>query len=124
VLGVLWTLPGEDAEQVLSYVVVAAPYRGDMWVVHKRAIQRLGSLSGRHAVNALSAVLQRRQFWSPFRMAALHRLAVDALGQIGTPDAVAVIEAVASYGPRWARAAARATLGAAMGAATREGRQG
>jgi len=123
VLGVLWTLPDEDAEQVLSYVVLAAPYRGAMWAVHKRAIQRLGSLSGRHAVKALSAVLQRRQFWSPFRMAALRRLAVDALGQIGTPDAVAAIEAVASGGPRWARAAARATLGAAMGAATREGPQ-
>jgi HEAT repeat protein len=119
ILGVLWTLPDEDAEQVLSYVVLAAPYRGMMWVVHKRAIQRLGSLGGRHGVNALSAVLQRREFWSPFRMAALHRLAVDALGQIGTPDAVATIETVASCGPWWARAAARATLGAA----TREGPQ-
>ena len=123
ILGVLWTLPDEDAEQVLSYVVLAAPYRGVMWVVHKRAIQRLGALGGRHAVDALAAVLQRRQFWSPFRMASLHKLAVDALGQIGTPDAMAVIETVASHGPRWARAAARARAGRAMVTATREGPQ-
>jgi hypothetical protein len=95
-----------------------------MWPIHERAIERLGSLGGRYSVNALSAVLQRRHFWSPFRMANLHRLAVDALGQIGTPDAVAVIETVAAFGPRWARSAARTRLGAAMGRTTRERRRG
>jgi len=124
ILGVLWTLPDEDAEQLLSHLVLAAPSRGAMWPIHERAIERLGSLGGRYSVNALSAVLQRRQFWSPFRMARLHRRAVDALGQIGTPDAVAVIETVASHGPRRARAAARARLGAAIARTTREGRQG
>lgn len=124
ILGVLWTLPVEDAERVLSYLVLTAPYRGAMWAIHERAVESLGSVGGRYAVNALSAVLQRRQFWSPFRMAALHRLAVDALGRIGTPDAVAVLKTVASWGPRRVRAAARARLGAAMGTAAREGPQG
>lgn len=124
ILGVVWTLPDEDAEQLISYLVLTTPYRGAMWAIHERAVERLGSLRGRHSVNALSAVLQRRHVWSPFRMAALHRLAVDALGRIGTPDAVAVLESVASWGPRRVRAAARAHLGAAIGTALGEGRQG
>jgi hypothetical protein len=109
---VLATLPDEDAELVLSHFVLTAPYRGEMWGIHERAIGRLGALGGRHAANALSAVLQRRRFWTPFRMAALHRLAIDALGQMGSPDALAIIATVASYGPRSARAAARARMGA------------
>jgi HEAT repeat protein len=124
ILGVLWTLPQEDAEQVLSHIVLTAPYRGAMWAIHERAIKRLGSLGGQYSVNALSAVLQRRQFWSPFRTAVLHRLAIEALGRMGTPDAMAVIENVAASGPRRARAAARARLGGAMGTTTREGPMG
>jgi len=124
ILGVIWTLPDEDAEQLLSHLVLTAPCRGAMWAIHERALERLGSLGGRSSVNALSTVLERRRFWSPFRMAALHRMAVDALGQIGTPDAVAVIETTAIHGPRWARTAAQARLGAAMGKTTREGQLG
>jgi len=124
ILGVLWALPEEDAEHVLSHIVLTAPYRGAMWAVHERAIRRLGSLAGRHSLNALSAVLQRRQFWSPFRMAVLHRLAIEALGQIGTPDAMAVIEGIAASGPRRVRTAARAQMGRAMSTTTREGPTG
>jgi HEAT repeat protein len=123
ILGVIWTLPDEDAEQVLAHVVLEARRRGAMWAIHERAIDRLGSLGGRHSVNVLSAVLLRRQFWSPFRMAALHRLALDALSKIGTPEAMAVIETAASHGTRASRAAARARLGAAVGTATHVGRQ-
>ncbi len=124
ILGVLWALPGEDAEQVLSYLVLSAPCRGSMWEVHARAIERLGVIGNRHAVSALAAVLQRRRFWSRFKMAVLHRLAIDALGRIGTPDAVAVLETVADSGSRLVRNAARVRLGAAMGSGFREGRTG
>ena len=110
ILGVLWTLPDEDAEQVLAHLVLRSPYRGAMWAIHERAIERLGSLGGRHAVSALATVLQRRSFWSPFRMVALHRLAIDALAQVGTPDAVAVIETAAAYGLLLDRSTARARL--------------
>jgi len=121
IMGVVWTLPDEDAEQVLSHLVLRAPYRGAMWGIHERALERLGSLGGRHAVNALSTVLQRRSFWSPFRMVALHRLAIDALARIGTPDAVAVVEQVASYGLRLDRSAARARLASFDGQPARRG---
>jgi hypothetical protein len=123
ILGVLWTLSDEDAEQVLSHVVLEAPYRGALWPIHMRAVERLGAIGGRPAVDALSVVVERRQIWSPFKMAALHRLAVDALGRIGTSEAVDALEAVASEGPSWARAAARARLDAVTSAADRQGQQ-
>jgi hypothetical protein len=109
------------AEQVLSHLVLKSPYRGAMWAIHERAIERLGSLGGRHAITALSTVLQRRSLWSPFRMVALHRLAIDALARIGTPDAVAVVETVASYGLWLDRAAARARLASLAGQTVSKG---
>jgi len=121
ILGVLWNMPDEDAEQLLTYLVLHAPYRGAMWAVHERAVERLGSLGGQHAISALSTVLQRRSFWAPFRMVALHRLAIDALARIGTPDAVAVIETTAAYGLRLDRKAARARLADLEGATPGKG---
>ena len=122
ILGVLWTLPDEDAEQVLSFVVLHAPYGGALWPLHERLVERLGSLGGRTAVQALSTVLQRRSFRSPFRMAALYRLAIDALARIGTREAIETIESVAELGPRRARAAARARLADGIGRPVTEGR--
>jgi hypothetical protein len=91
--------------------------------VHERAVERLGSLGGQHAIGALSTVLQRRSLWAPFRMVALHRLAIDALARIGTPDAVAVIETTAAYGLRLDRKAARARLADLEGATPGKGRR-
>jgi hypothetical protein len=122
ILAVLWTLPDEDMEQVLSHIVLRAPYRGPMWPIHERAVERLGSLGGRASVQALSTVLQRRRIRSPFRMAALHRLAIDALARIGSHEAIETLESVAAYGPRRARAAARAQLAARVGRPFPEGR--
>jgi hypothetical protein len=121
ILGVLWTLPDEDAEQVLSHMVVHTPYGGALWPIHERLVERLGSLGGRTSVQALSAVLQRRSFRSPFRMGALQRLAIDALARIGTREAIETIESAAEYGPRRARAAARARLAAGIGRPASEG---
>jgi HEAT repeat protein len=112
ILGVLWTLPDEDAEQVLSHLAVKAPCRGTMWAVHARAVERLGAVGGRRCVDALAAVLERRSVWSPFRMRNLHRLAIAALAEIGSPESIGVIGTAAASGPRAARAAARAHLAA------------
>jgi HEAT repeat protein len=123
-LGALWALPTEDAELVLSHLVLTAPYRGAMWEIHARATERLGAIGGRHAIRALAAVLQRRRFWSRLRLARLHRLALDALGRIGTAEALAVIETAAENSSRLVRNAARVRLGAAAAARAREGRTG
>ena len=81
-----------------------------MWAVHGRAVERLGTVGGRAGVDALSAVLGRRSLWSPFRMRSLHRLAVDSLASIGTPEAIGVTHTAAESGTRAVRAAARARL--------------
>jgi len=109
-LGILWTLPVEDAERALSYIVAHAPHRGAMWDVHARAVDWFGSHGGRSAVDALATAVAARQYWSPFRMMALHRMAVESLARIGTPEAIAELEAIATYGPRWIRAGCRARL--------------
>jgi HEAT repeat protein len=110
ILGVLASLPEDEREQVLSRLILKTPYRGTLWAFHGQAIERLGAAGGRLAVDALSEVLQRRSLWSPFKMAYLHRRAIDALARIGTPDAVAAIESAAAYGSLAGRAAARACL--------------
>jgi hypothetical protein len=113
VLGALRSLPPGDAARVWSRLAVKARRRGDLWPVHAQAIERLGVLGGRVAVDALEAVLQARSFRAPFKMAALHRLAIEALARVATPEAVSAIEAAAAHGPRWIRASARAGLAAA-----------
>jgi HEAT repeat protein len=122
ILGVLWTLPPEDAEQVLAYLAVKAPCRGAMWALHERAVERLGVVGGRTGTDALSAVLQRRSVWSPFRMRRLHRLAVDALAKIGSPEAIGVLESAAASASRPVRAAARGHLDALAAHHSREER--
>jgi hypothetical protein len=110
ILGVLWALDNEDAEQVLSHLIVAAPCAGTMWPIHERAVERLGTVGGRKAVEALASVLNRRSVWSPFRMRKLHLLAIDALAKIGSPEAADAIDKAAGSGQRAVRAAARARL--------------
>jgi hypothetical protein len=81
-----------------------------MWIVHERAVERLGTVGGRKGVDALAAVLNRRSFWSPLRMRSLHRLAVDALAKLASPEAIDVLAAAAESAPRAVRAAARVHL--------------
>jgi HEAT repeat protein len=113
VLGTFRSLSHGDASRVWSRLVVKAPRRGGLWPVHVQGIERLGVLGGRAAVEALEAVLQARSIRAPFKMAALHRLSIDALARVATPEAVSAIESAAAYGPRWTRAAARTRLAAA-----------
>jgi hypothetical protein len=122
-LGALGSLSAGDAERLWARILTEAPWRGAMWAVHDEAAGRLASLGGRGAVDALSAVLQRRTLRAPFKMAALHRRCIDALSRIDTAGARAAIEAAASSGPRWVRASARARLAAVAGTAPLEGTQ-
>jgi hypothetical protein len=113
VIGVLRSLPPGDAARVWSRILLGAPRRGGLWAVHAQAVDSLSALGGRVAVDALVAVLQERRLLAPFKMAALHRLTVEALARMDTPDAVSALESAAVYGPRWVRAAARARLASA-----------
>jgi HEAT repeat protein len=54
--------------------------------------------------------LYRREWWAPFRTAALRRAAASALRQIGRPETFAILEEAAAQGSRRVRAAARRHL--------------
>ncbi|MCX6549698.1 MAG: hypothetical protein NTY02_01605, partial [Acidobacteria bacterium] len=112
---VIWKLPDEEQRQLLTYVVRHAPCTGDLWSIHERALQRLGAVGDRQTVAVLAEVLDRRSFWNRFRMAALHRAAVDALAQIATPDARRLLEQMAADGPRAVRSLAKGRLALASG---------
>jgi len=110
IMGVIWTLPDDDAQPVLAYLLQHAPLEGDLWSLHDRAIQRLASIGGHRSTLALAAVLERRVWWAPFKTAALHKLALTALARVDLPDAWRVIEVTGDRGPRGLRSTARALL--------------
>jgi hypothetical protein len=112
IMGVIWTLPEEEARPLLAHLVQQLPYRGALWSIHARAIPRLGALGGHQATLALAAVLDRRQMWAPFRLAAIHKLALSALAAVGSPDAWRFVEQTATGGSRRLRSTARALMAA------------
>ena len=112
IMSVIWTLPDEEARPLIAYLVQHLPYRGVLWSIHARAIPRLGAIGGPQASHALAAVVDRRQCWAPFRMGTMHRLALTALAEVGSPDAWRVIEQAAASGPRRRRAVARTLIAA------------
>jgi len=107
IVGVLTTIPDDDALPLLAYLVRHAPCRGPMWPIFERFIQRLGAIGGRPAVDALSELMYKRVVWAPFKVAVLRRLAADALARIAMPEAADALRTAAAGAPRGARAAAR-----------------
>jgi len=119
IMGVICTMPDDDAQPLLAYIVQQVPLRGTLWSIHERAILRLGAIGGHRATLALAAVLERRKVWAPFHTRALHKLALTALSQVNLPDAWRVLEAAAGGGPRHLRSTARALLTSRPDAAER-----
>ena len=119
IMGVIWTMPDDDAQPLLSYIVQHVPLRGTLWWIHQRAILRLGAIGGPRATLALSAVLERQKVWAPFRIRALHKLALTALARVNLPDAWRVLDLAAVGGPRHLRSTARALLASRPAAAER-----
>ncbi len=106
----LWTLPADGTIGLLAHIVTEAPTGGHMTALHERVLQRLGTVGGPAAVEALTRALERGSIVAPFRTRLLRRQAAEALAAIGTPDATQALEAAASDGSRGVRAAARAAL--------------
>jgi hypothetical protein len=74
------------------------------------AIERLGSVGGPDAVDALARALNDGGWWPPFQDRAHHAAAADALRRIGSPNAIEALRQAASRGSRHARKAARQQL--------------
>jgi hypothetical protein len=62
------------------------------------------------SIRALQQVLLRGNWWSPFRTAAQRQAAATALRRIGTPEALAVLEAAVTSGGRSVRKIAKAQV--------------
>ena len=71
--------------------------------MYRGALEALGGLKDPQGIPALTAALGRGEWWAPGRTRDLRNLAAMALSKIGTPEAVAALEDVASNGPRGAR---------------------
>jgi hypothetical protein len=104
----LVNLRDDKAGPLFSYVLSHSRPRGKLAGVHMSMVEALGRMTPRtESVRALEQVLQHRDWWAPFRTTALHQAAASSLRRLGTPEAVAVLEAAAETGSRGARKAAR-----------------
>jgi hypothetical protein len=107
----------ERAAPLFEYIVRNVDYRGVLRGVYLRAVESLGTLRTGDAVGLLKDALYRGEWWAPFRTATLRRTAAAALRQIGTGEALQVLEDAAERGPGGIRAAARAARAGANGPA-------
>jgi hypothetical protein len=98
----------ERATPLFAYILGHVDHRGALAPVYLRAIESLGALRDPAGIAPLHDALHKGEWWAPRRTAALRHAAAAALARIGTPEAVAVLEAAVSRGKRGVRAAARA----------------
>lgn len=110
IVGALGTLRDERAVPLFRYLVQHRAYRRTQRQIFDASIEGLGAVGGAEAVEALRAVLYDGEWWAPFRTAAIRAAAAAALQQIGSPEALNVLQEAARSGPRGVRVAARAHL--------------
>jgi hypothetical protein len=100
----------ERAAPLFIYILRRVDHRGPLASIYLRAIEALGALHDRSAIDPLKDVLYRGEWWAPRRTATLRSAAAGALARIGTPEAAGVLHDAATRGSRGVRAAARPHL--------------
>jgi hypothetical protein len=112
VLQELIGLRDDKAIPLLCYVLNHSEPRGKLVEVHAQIIDALGNLNAHaESTRTLRSVLHRRQWWAPFRTAALRQAAAASLRRIGAPETQAILEDAVANGSRAVRNAARAQIG-------------
>jgi len=106
----MYGIRDERATRLYAYIVRHLDPRGAIGPTFIRTLESLGALRDPAGVAPLAEVLYKGNWWAPRRTAAIRSAAASAIARIGTPDAVAVLEAAATRGSRGVRAAARAAL--------------
>jgi hypothetical protein len=107
----LVSLRDDKAARLFAYVLSHSQPRGKLAGVHLSMVEALGKMTPRtESIRALQQVLQRSDWWAPFRTTALHHAAATSLRTLGTTEAVAALEAAAATGSRGVRKAARAQI--------------
>ena len=110
ILAALGTLRDERALPLFLHIVRNREYRRTARTVYESALEALGTLGGREAVEGLGKALRDGEWWAPFRTAAIRAAAAAALRLVGSPEATAVLTDAAEHGSRRVRAAARHQL--------------
>jgi HEAT repeat protein len=107
----LGTTRDRRAAQLLCHLVRHLECRGELKNVYLESIARLGVLGGPDAVDALAHVLNRGEWWAPFRTREIRTAAAAALAQIPLPSADEALQQAAANGSFGVRAVARRHLG-------------
>ena len=102
----------QRAAPLFAYVLRDSPYRGAQEETFRMNLEALGSLrsSDADALEVMTQVLYRGEWWAPRRTARLRLAAATALRATGTPAAEAVLAEAEANGPRGVRRAAREAL--------------
>jgi hypothetical protein len=103
----------ERATPLFAYILRRIDHRGATAPVYLRAIESLGAQRDPEGIAPLKEALYKGEWWAPFRTANLRSAAAAALGRIGTPEAIAVLEEASGSRVRGVRHAARQQLGSA-----------
>ncbi len=94
----------------------AIPIRSSEWALKPAVLQAVGRSGLREAVPRVVEELRRKHWFHRRRWTEVRRAAIQALGDLGGPEAVAALEAVVEDDPSAElRAAARRALAAARG---------
>jgi hypothetical protein len=104
----LVSMRSERAIPLFEYIVRQLDRTGPLRSVYLRAVESLGALKAEHTVDLLKDALYAGEWWAPWRTAELRRTVATALRQIGTSEAVSVLQEAEHSGPRGVRAAVRA----------------
>jgi hypothetical protein len=100
----------ERATPLFAYILGHVDHRGLLAPIYLRAIESLGALRDPNGILPLREALYKGEWWAPRRTGALRAAAAAALGRIGTPESLAVLDEAVSQGSRGVRSAARAQL--------------
>jgi hypothetical protein len=106
----LVSMRSERAIPLFEFIVRKIDRTGPLRSVYLRAVESLGALKAEHTVEVLKEALYSGEWWAPFRTAELRRTVATALHQIGTAQALRVLEDASRSGPRGVRAAVKSAV--------------
>jgi hypothetical protein len=102
------SMRSERAIPLFEFIISKFDRRGPLRSAYLKAIESLGALKAEASVDLLKEALYAGDWWAPFRTAEVRRRVAAALRQIGTANALRVLDDAASSGPRGVRAALKA----------------
>jgi hypothetical protein len=110
ILSALGSMRDERAVPLFLHIVGRREYRRTARKVYLSALEVLGAMGGPEALAGLGRALADGEWWAPLRTSAIRSAAAAAIRQVGTPEAMTVLQTAASDGSRGVRNAAKQQL--------------